>query len=69
MPRGGAQKRSSFDNPTLFEEQEEDGRWLAEVLELPGVLAYGESPHIALWRARAGQIGPECWPELLSELA
>jgi hypothetical protein len=21
-------------------EQEEDGRWLAEVLELPGVLAY-----------------------------
>ena len=22
-------------------EQEEDGRWLAEVLELPGVLAYG----------------------------
>ena len=24
-------------------EQEEDGRWLAEVLELPGVLAYGQS--------------------------
>jgi len=25
-------------------EQEEDGRWLAEVLELPGVLAYGRTP-------------------------
>lgn len=24
-------------------EQEEDGRWLSEVLELPGVLAYGQS--------------------------
>ena len=25
-------------------EQENDGRWIAEVLELPGVLAYGEIP-------------------------
>jgi predicted RNase H-like HicB family nuclease len=24
-------------------EQEDDGRWLAEVLELPGVLAYGQT--------------------------
>ena len=24
-------------------EQEEDGRWIGEVLELPGALAYGES--------------------------
>lgn len=24
-------------------EQEEDGRWIAEVPELPGVLAYGQS--------------------------
>lgn len=24
-------------------EQEEDGRWLAEVLGLPGVLAYGQT--------------------------
>jgi predicted RNase H-like HicB family nuclease len=24
-------------------EQEEDGRWIAEVLELPGVLAYGKT--------------------------
>jgi predicted RNase H-like HicB family nuclease len=25
-------------------EREEDGRWLAEVPQLPGVLAYGASP-------------------------
>lgn len=28
-------------NFTIEQEQEADGRWLAEVLELPGVLAYG----------------------------
>ena len=28
---------------TIELEQEDDGRWLAEVLELPGVLAYGAS--------------------------
>jgi predicted RNase H-like HicB family nuclease len=30
-------------NFTLECEQEEDGRWIAEVPELPGVLAYGSS--------------------------
>ncbi|MEE8109731.1 MAG: type II toxin-antitoxin system HicB family antitoxin, partial [bacterium] len=24
-------------------EQEEDGRWIAEVVDLPGVLAYGQT--------------------------
>jgi predicted RNase H-like HicB family nuclease len=28
---------------TVESEQEEDGRWLAEVLELPGVMVYGET--------------------------
>lgn len=28
---------------TIEVEQEEDGRWLAEVPELPGVLAYGQT--------------------------
>ena len=28
-------------NFTIQHEQEDDGRWLAEVPELPGVLAYG----------------------------
>lgn len=52
-------------------EQEEDGRWLAEVLELPGVLAYGESQEAAISRVQAlalrvvaerlehGEAGPE----------
>jgi len=34
-------------------EQEEDGRWLAEVLELPGVLAYGQSHEAALSKVQA----------------
>lgn len=32
-------------------EFEEDGRWLAEVPELPGVLAYGASREEAMTRA------------------
>ena len=52
-------------------EREDDGRWLAEVLELPGVLAYGESEDVALSRVKAlalrviaerlehGEAGPE----------
>ena len=28
-------------------EQEEDGRWIAEVIDLPGVLVYGESAEVA----------------------
>ncbi len=33
---------------TLEFEQEEDGRWLAEVPQLPGVMAYGASSDEAL---------------------
>jgi predicted RNase H-like HicB family nuclease len=32
------------------EEEEEDGRWLAEVRGLPGVLAYGTSQEAAVSR-------------------
>jgi predicted RNase H-like HicB family nuclease len=32
-------------------EREEDGRWLAEVPQLAGVLAYGSSPDEAMARA------------------
>ena len=38
---------------TIECEQEEDGRWIAEVLELPGVLVYGESKETAITQARA----------------
>ncbi len=34
-------------------EQEEDGRWLAEVPDLPGALAYGESRDQAVARVEA----------------
>ena len=52
-------------------EREDDGRWLAEVLELPGVLAYGDSAHVALSNVQAlalrvvaerlehGEVGPD----------
>lgn len=34
-------------------EQETDGRWIAEVPELPGVLTYGPSRQEAVTRAQA----------------
>jgi len=34
-------------------EREDDGRWLAEVLELPGVLAYGDNPQAAVAKVQA----------------
>jgi predicted RNase H-like HicB family nuclease len=34
-------------------EQEEDGRWIAEVTALPGALAYGASRDEAISRAEA----------------
>jgi len=40
-------------NLSVETEQEEDGRWLAEVLELPGVLAYGDTPERAQAKAQA----------------
>lgn len=36
---------------TIEHEREEDGRWLAEVPELPGVLAYGETSDEAMAKA------------------
>ena len=36
---------------TIEVEEEEDGRWLAEVPQLPGVLAYGASPDEAMSKA------------------
>ena len=38
---------------TLEVEQEEDGRWVAEVPELPGVLVYGDSREKAIASAEA----------------
>ena len=38
---------------TLETEQEEDGRWLAEIPELPGALAYGATEQEAIARVEA----------------
>ena len=38
---------------TIEYEQEEDGRWIAEVLELPGVLTYGQTRDDAIAHAQA----------------
>jgi predicted RNase H-like HicB family nuclease len=52
-------------------EQEGDGRWIAEVPELPGVMAYGDTPEEARAKVQAlalrvvadrlehGEAGPE----------
>jgi predicted RNase H-like HicB family nuclease len=37
---------------TIAHEREEDGRWLAEVPELPGVLAYGATKNEAVAKAQ-----------------
>ncbi|MDY6908786.1 MAG: type II toxin-antitoxin system HicB family antitoxin [Thermodesulfobacteriota bacterium] len=34
-------------------EREEDGRWIAEVPDLPGVMAYGETQEDAISRVQA----------------
>ncbi|MDP4198579.1 MAG: type II toxin-antitoxin system HicB family antitoxin [Bacteroidota bacterium] len=38
---------------TIEYEREADGRWIAEVIELPGALAYGSSPDEAMAHAKA----------------
>lgn len=37
---------------SIESEREEDGRWLAEVPQLPGVLAYGADRNAALTKAQ-----------------
>jgi len=38
---------------TIEVEQEADGRWLAEVVEIPGVLTYGQTRQEAIDRVKA----------------
>ena len=40
-------------NLTIELEREDDGRWIAEVTELPGAIAYGSSRDEAIARAEA----------------
>jgi predicted RNase H-like HicB family nuclease len=62
-------------------EREDDGRWIADVLDVPGVLAYGDTREEALDRAAAllirvlaerlehGELGPESREQLRRLLA
>ena len=50
MERGYGMRTQKF---TIEMEQEQDGRWLAEVLELPGVMTYGSSPDDAKAKVQA----------------
>lgn len=38
---------------TVEIEREEDGRWIGEVIDLPGVLAYGNTREEAVAKAKA----------------
>jgi predicted RNase H-like HicB family nuclease len=38
---------------TLETEREIDGRWIAEIVQLPGVIAYGDSREEAVAKAEA----------------
>ena len=38
---------------TVDVEREEDGRWLGEIAELPGVLAYGDNREQAVAKTKA----------------
>jgi len=38
---------------TIEFDREDDGRWIAEVPEIPGVLVYGDSREEAMWRVPA----------------
>jgi predicted RNase H-like HicB family nuclease len=38
---------------TLETEREVDGRWIAEIVQLPGVIAYGDSREEAVAKAEA----------------
>ncbi len=38
---------------TIETEREDDGRWIAEVLEIPGAMVYGPTTHDAIAKAQA----------------
>lgn len=56
VPELTAEAASQAECKTMLRvevEREDDGRWIAEVSELPGVLAYGQSRQEAIERAKA----------------
>ena len=50
-------------------EQESDGRWLAEVPDLPGVMTYGGTREEALGKVKALALREEIGPRMLARIA
>ena len=46
-------QQATANSFTIELERESDGRWLAEVIGLPGAMAYGSSPAEAVGSAKA----------------
>lgn len=46
-------KNSISNHFTIEVEQEDDGRWIAEILEIPGVLVYGSTQQQAISNVQA----------------
>ncbi|QYX31268.1 type II toxin-antitoxin system HicB family antitoxin [Sphaerospermopsis torques-reginae] len=46
-------KKSFPHHFTIEIEQEDDGRWIAEILEIPGVLVYGSTQQQAISNVQA----------------
>ena len=53
MTQRNLAEKSINMNFTIETEQEEDGRWIAEILELPGAMKYGLAKHEAVAQAEA----------------
>lgn len=51
--KGATASRSGQMSFIVELEREEDGRWIAEVVDIPGALAYGQSQQEALARVQA----------------
>ena len=49
---------------TIELEREADGRWIAEIPQLPGVMCYGASRNEAVARVKALAMAPSIRPDL-----
>jgi hypothetical protein len=49
-------------NLSIELDREDDGRWIAEALELPGVMAYGENPGRGHQQHREAGYRGDCGP-------
>lgn len=49
----GGNSEMALTTFTIETEQEADGRWIAEVLEIPGAMVYGPTIHDAIAKVQA----------------